>query len=302
MLVEIMRIELDEPFDRTGTFAGPYPSGDTPVYVNAVARLGHASGFIGAVGADGFGRCILNRFAEQGVDARHVKVLPDRTTGMAFVAYASDGSRQFIFHWREAAAGQIGPDYVPVDYLEHARWLHLTGGNLVITEASFQACVRAMNLLPADAQVSFDPNIRAEWLSRADILRKWQPIVARANYILPSANEAALLTGAPDDATGCRQLVAQGKVVLLKRGAEGCQVYTAEGEYGIPGYRVEEIDPTGAGDTFCAGFTVGILDGLDVAAAARFANAVGALAVTRRGPMEGAPTRQQVADLMASQD
>ncbi len=301
MLVEIMRVRLDEPFDQIGTFAGPYPSGDTPVYVNAVARLGHASGFIGAVGADGFGRCILNRFAEQGVDARHVQVLPDRTTGMAFVAYASDGSRQFIFHWREAAAGQIDPDYVPADYLQHARWLHLTGGNLVITEASFQACVRAMHLLPADAQVSFDPNIRAEWLRVADIRGQWQPIVERANYILPSAGEAQLLTGAADDDSGCRSLAAQGKVVLLKRGAQGCKVFTADAEYAIPGFQVEEVDPTGAGDTFCAGFTAGILDGLSVAAAAQFANAVGALAVTRRGPMEGAPTRQEVRDLIARQ-
>ena len=141
MLVEIMRVALDEPFEQIGTFAGPFPSGDTPVYVNAVARLGHSAGFIGAVGQDGFGRCILNRFAEQGVDATHVRVLPDRTTGIAFVAYASDGSRQFIFHWREAAAGQIGPDYVPDDYCAGASWLHLTGGNLVITDASYQACL-----------------------------------------------------------------------------------------------------------------------------------------------------------------
>ena len=40
MLVEIMRIQLDEPFDQIGTFAGPFPSGDTPVYVNAVRGWG----------------------------------------------------------------------------------------------------------------------------------------------------------------------------------------------------------------------------------------------------------------------
>ena len=145
MLVKVMRINLDEPLDEPGTFAGPFPSGDTPVYVNAVARLGGHAGFIGAVGRDGFGDCILKRFSEQGVDATHVHVLPDRTTGIAFVSYASDGSRSFIFHWRDAAAGQICPDYVAEDYVRDAKWLHLTGGNLVITEESYQACIRAMD-------------------------------------------------------------------------------------------------------------------------------------------------------------
>lgn len=300
MLVEIMRIALDEPFEQIGTFAGPFPSGDTPVYVNAVARLGHSAGFIGAVGQDGFGRCILNRFAEQGVDATHVRVLPDRTTGMAFVAYASDGSRQFIFHWREAAAGQIGPDYVPEGYCAGATWLHLTGGNLVITDASYEACLRAMNAMPSGARVSFDPNIRREWLTDK-IRHQWQPIIARADYILPSAGEAMLMLEAEDDDTACRQLAAQGKVVLQKRGASGCQVFAGGESFTIPGYAVPEVDPTGAGDTFCAGFTAAMLDNLDLRSAARFANAVGALAVTRKGPMEGAPTRQEVEELMRSQ-
>ena len=44
-----------------------------------------------------------------------------------------------------------------------------------------------------------------------------------------------------------------------------------------------------------------MLDNLDLRSAARFANAVGALAVTRKGPMEGAPTRQEVEELMRSQ-
>lgn len=300
MLVEIIRVALDEPFEQIGTFAGPFPSGDTPVYVNAVARLGHSAGFIGAVGQDGFGRCILNRFAEQGVDATYVRVLPDRTTGIAFVSYASDGSRQFIFHWREAAAGQIGPDYVPGDYCAGASWLHLTGGNLVITDASYQACLAAMNALPRHARVSFDPNIRREWLNDK-IRRQWEPILARADYILPSAGEAMLMTGAEDDDAACRQLAAQGKVVLQKRGAFGCQVFAGEESFAIPGFAVPEVDPTGAGDTFCAGFTAAMLDNLDLRSAALFANAVGALAVTRRGPMEGAPTRREVAALMHAQ-
>ena len=92
-----------------------------------------------------------------------------------------------------------------------------------------------------------------------------------------------------------------GKTVLLKRSAQGAMVFTRDEEFAVPGYSVNEVDPTGAGDTFCAGLTVAVLDGLPLRQAARFANAVGALAVTRKGPMEGAPTRAEVEALMASQ-
>ena len=63
-----------------------------------------------------------------------------------------------------------------------------------------------------------------------------------------------LLMNTPDDETGCRRLAASGKVVVLKRGASGCTVYSQDVEDDIPGFYVEEVDPTGAGDTFCAGF------------------------------------------------
>jgi sugar/nucleoside kinase (ribokinase family) len=60
------------------------------------------------------------------------------------------------------------------------------------------------------------------------------------------------------------------------------------------------VDPTGAGDSFCAGATVALLEGMSLAEMGRFGNAVGALAVTVKGPMEGAPTRGQVDALLFS--
>jgi sugar/nucleoside kinase (ribokinase family) len=89
-------------------------------------------------------------------------------------------------------------------------------------------------------------------------------------------------------------LAQQGKLVVLKQGPAGCRIFTKDGDIQVPGFVVEEIDPTGAGDSFCAGFTVALLEGMGLEAAGRFANAVGALAVTKKGPMEGAPTRAEV--------
>ena len=60
---------------------------------------------------------------------------------------------------------------------------------------------------------------------------------------------------------------------------------------------MEEKDPTGAGDCYCAGFVAGLVRNMDLEDAARVANAVGALAVTKKGPMEGAPTLEDIRDM-----
>ena len=300
MLVEIMRVNLDEPLDHVnGRFAGPFPSGDPAIYIDTIARLGRSAGYLGAVGQDAFGRCLLDRFARDGVDFSHGQIMSDRTTGVAFVAYAGDGSRSFIYHWRDAAAGQLRPEQVQPAYFRHARWLHLTGSTLSINESSREACYRALEVLPPDAQVSFDPNIRPEVLSAEQIRDLCRPVLDRADVFLPSAGEARLFTGADTDETGCRMLAATGKIVVLKQGARGCEIFTSDAQIEVPGFVVDEVDPTGAGDAFSAGFTVALLDGLSLPDAGRFANAVGALAVTKQGPMEGVPTRQEVLAFLA---
>jgi sugar/nucleoside kinase (ribokinase family) len=295
-----MRVNLDEPLDRPGSFAGPFPSGDTPIYIDTVARLGHTAGFIGVVGDDDFGRLLLERLKADGVDCSSVRVLSDNTTGVAFVAYFADGSRRFIFHWKHAAAGQLAPTDVRPGYLADARWLHVTGCNLAISESAREACYAAVRSLPSSARLSFDPNIRPGALTIAEIRELCRPAIMRADVILPSLGEAAMLTGEASDEAGCRIWAGQGKIVALKMGAQGCRIWSEGSAIDVPAFAVEEIDPTGAGDSFSAGFTVALLEGMPLAAAGRFANAVGALAVTKKGPMEGAPWRAGADALIAA--
>jgi tagatose kinase len=302
MLVEIMRLNLDEPLDRPGAFVGPFPSGDTPIYIDAVARLGYRAGFIGVVGDDGFGRLLCGRLAADGVDCSCVRVQRDNTTGAAFVAYFSDGHRDFIFHWRHAAAGMLSPADVPPAYLQTVRWLHITGCNLAASDSARQACYKAIDLAPPGAKVSFDPNIRPGALSISEIRDLCRPAIERADVILPSLSEAAMLTDQAGDEVGCRLWAGQGKTVVLKMGARGCRIFSGSHDVTVPAFQVEEVDPTGAGDSFCAGFTVATLDGMNLAAAGRFANAVGALAVTKKGPMEGAPRRAEVERLLTNSE
>lgn len=302
-LVEIIRCERDRPLDRAAQFSGPYPSGAPAIFASAAARLGAPVGFVGTVGDDAFGDCILNRLQADGIDCSAVTHRDDRLTGIAFVAYRSDGSRSFVFHLPQSAAAQVSPNQMPTGYLAGTRFLHVMGSSLSISESMRQTCYQAARQVKAQGgMVSLDPNLRPELMPEERIREVCEPILDIAAIVLPSGEELVALTGASTPLAGAEQLLARGvSLIALKRGADGSRLFTAEETIDIPPYRVTEIDPTGAGDCFDAALLVGLLEGWPLQKAGLFANAVGALATTRLGPMEGTFRRQQVLDFMSSQ-
>jgi len=247
------------------------------------------------VGADSFGDCIVNHLNADGVDTSSIRTAPGYTTGIAFVAYRSDGSRNFVFHLPQSAAALLGPVDVDETHLAGAAFVHITGSALSVSESSRQACYRAVELVKkAGGKVSFDPNLRPELLD-ADALRAiCQPVLAACDVLLPSGPEAALVSGIADQDQACRWLVDQGiPIVALKLGARGSRVFTAGHSFDATPLAVKEIDPTGAGDCYGGGFVTGLLEGWELERVARFANVVGALSVTQRGTMS-APWRAEV--------
>ncbi|MDD2764630.1 MAG: sugar kinase [Opitutaceae bacterium] len=302
LIVEIMRTGLDQPLEKAAPFEGPFPSGAPAIMVSAAAQAGLRAGFVGAVGADEFGDCLLKRLHADGVDLSQVRRVPGMPTGCAFVAYRSDGSRNFIFHIGQTASGQVfdGPEVRA--YAARFRHCHLMGCSLTISETVRQACLSvARTVKEGGGTVSFDPNLRPELLGVSEARRWLDPLLSLADVLLPSGEEARLLTGCPTDHDACRSLIRRGaQIVALKRGAAGCTVYTAEGQFNSPGFKIKAVDPTGAGDCFDAGFVTGFLGGQSLQETARLANAMGALGASRRGPMEGVFPRAQVDQFIAT--
>lgn len=296
LLVEVMRKGVDQPLTVPGDLVGPFPSGAPAIFAVAAARLGLPSGCIGVVGADDFGECVRDRLRSEGVDAGHVRVAQHHPTGIAFVSYRRDGGRRFVFTLGTSAAALLSPEDVPVGYVRTARVVHVTGSTLAVSESSREACyAAARECAAAGGRVSFDPNLRPELLGGSSLSRLVEPVLEICSILLPSAAEASMLTGLEDQALACRALVERGiGVVALKLGERGSTVFTTEGSVDVPSIEVAEVDPTGAGDCYDAGFIAGLLEGWDLVTAARFANVAGALSVTRMGPMEGLPRREEV--------
>ncbi len=294
-LVEVMRAGIDQPLDAPGPFMGPYPSGAPFIFAAQAARLGLSSAAIGSVGADAFGDCLLNQLAADGVATAGLRRLDGLTTGVAFVSYHGDGSRDYVFSL--GAGGCLSEDMLLPELFAGLRCFHVMGSTLSMSELALAVCRRALDMaLAAGALISFDPNLRPELLPLEQARIAFADFMNAADVLLPTADELLGLMGADtvDSAVGDLLADKGGRLIVVTRGADGCSVYSADERVDVPGYQASEIDPTGAGDCFDAGFLCGLLEDMSPAESARLGNACGALAVAKKGPMAGVEKRAVV--------
>ncbi|NVM35398.1 MAG: sugar kinase [Candidatus Lokiarchaeota archaeon] len=306
LLVEFMRTEKNIPHGFLGaTYRGPFPSGAPAIYINSAARMGEklqlTTGFIGVVGKDEFGKCIIEKLQNDNVDTSQIRITEELTTGIAFNQYNSDGSRKFIF--AKGAAGETSPNDIKANYLKHIKNLHIMGSSLSISEKSKNACYKAIKIakeMNPDVVISFDPNIRPEMLELEIILEICKQVLETTTILFPSGEEAEMLAGVKGSKKACQKLIEMGpKIIVLKQGKEGCIIFTPDKRNGqkVEGFKVIERDPTGAGDSFGGAFIIGFLAGWELKKIATFANAVGALKVQSFGPMPNT-TYDDVIELM----
>jgi len=288
LLVEIMRPRAGMQLDEPGEFLGPFPSGAPAIFIDTAARLGHSAGIIGGVAADDFGDCVIERLREDGVDVRFVERFPGRATAVAFVTYFEDGARKFIYHidgtpavmtrFSEAATGG------------NPAFFHVMGCSLMANDDFRSEIFKAVACFhAAGARISFDPNIRSELLGDRNLMEVIGPVLRRSAILLPGETELRLISQIEDPNKSVDRLFENPnlELIVLKRGKQGATIYTREGVVETPAYPVQEVDPTGAGDCFDAGFLCGLVEGRSPQECGNMAAAAGALNAAAFGPMEG---------------
>ena len=290
LLVEFICDGLDGHHLRAGSYTGPFPSGAPGIFIDQAARVGARAVFAGAVGDDAFGVVLRDRLVASGVSRAMIEVVPGVPTGSAFVSYNSDGSRDFVFNIARSAASHFpaGAAAVAKFLAAGVEVLHISGSTLGDPEMRSRALEICRSLKAAGVAISVDPNIRNELMNDAAYLAVVRELIGMADFVLPSDADADLLFdgGFTDWAPGL--IDAGARVVALKRGAAGAIAMDGGGRIvDLPGHAVPVVDPTGAGDCFCATLVTLLAHGQDMAVALRHANAAGALAVGRLGPMEG---------------
>jgi len=295
-LVEIMRPRSGIPLDAPGPFAGPFPSGAPAIAADAAARAGADCALIATVGNDPFGRLLVRRLFDDGVDTSRIRIADDAVTGVAFVAYDEAGGREFIFHVADAAPSRITQADLG-SMPDGAAWIHVSGSSLALSESLAETVLRAVEqVLAAGGQVSFDPNLRVGSAGATAVPPGFDRLLEVASLVLPSAGELEPI-GA--DATS---LSRAGAVVCETLGKEGARLHHGGTVIEIAGIPTEEVDPTGAGDAFSGTFLAVYVQSGDPVLAAREANAAAAAHVKALGPMESGPLPTDPHEQAVSQD
>ena len=278
VLAEFLRPRRDSPLHETAEMMGPFPSGAPAIFASAAARLGVPTELCAVVGDDPFGRLIRDRLERDGVDVTGVLIHPKRATAVAFVAYASTGERNFVFHVREAAAAKLRPADLG-GRPERAQWLHISGSSLALGASLARTAIEAVRRVKlAGGRVSVDPNLRPEATSRG-VMTSIRSVVRQADFLFPSDGELDAL--GLDEA----ELLAGGAVVCTTLAAEGARVCYGELDVRVSAPPANEVDPTGAGDIFAAGFVAATLRGAVPVEAAQLGCRLAARSVETLGPM-----------------
>jgi ribokinase len=258
------------------------PGGKGANQAVAAARLGAEVALIGATGGDAFGRQLRQGLAEEGIDLAHAIRLDGCSSGTASITVAG-GENQIIVI--PAANARVTPAQVEQAQAMVAR----ADAVLVQMEIPLETVEATLRLgqrlgVPVILNPAPAQKLPTDWLKLA-------------RYVTPNQHELAILLGA-DPAEDFRVLMQRAPCpIVLTRGAEGAWYREQGGPVHQPGFKVDVIDTTGAGDTFNAALAVFLHEGLPQAV--RKACAAAALSVAKLGAQGGMPTLHEVETLLA---
>ncbi len=272
---------------------GYVPGGKGANQAVAAARLGADVTFVGKIGADAHGTKLKERLQEQGISTESLTVDQGSQTGLAVIMVEASGQNRIIVY---------------------------PGANMAIGERDVERAFER----PYDAvmtNLEIPQPIVVEVCRRAR--EKGIPVVLDAGpaqpfdlgqvpgleILTPNETETLALVGrecgTAEEAEAAAQALAAAsgaRFVVIKMGRQGALLYDEGTARLLPAFDVEAVDTTAAGDAFTAAVTVHYLRHGDLARAVQYANAAGALAVTRLGAQPSLPTADEVKQFARERD
>jgi ribokinase len=254
----------------------------------AAARLGMPTAFVGRIGGDGFGIEAARLIADYGVDAGHLVTEEKAATGIAVIGVDAQG--QNVIWVIAGANGRLDQS----DVANASARLGASKVLLLQIEVPLSASLAAAAVTRAGGgTVVFDPapvpptGVPTETYAAIDIITPNEVETGMLLGTTPKTSEDAL--------AAARQLRRRGiKTAIVKMGALGAAYSGPEGEAFVPAFKVKAIDTVAAGDCFNGGLAAGLARGLSLSDSVRMASATGALATTKQGSAEAAPSLAEV--------
>ena len=283
--------------------------GGAPCNVLAMLnKLGRKTAFIGKVGDDQFGKLLKNTIEEIGIESKALLLDENVNTTLAFVHTFPDGDRDFSFYRNPGADMMLTEAEVDYDMIRDTKVFHF--GTLSMTDEPVRSATKkALDVAKeAGCLISFDPNLRPPLWKSLDTAKEMMEYgFGYCDILKISDNEIQFVSGKDDYDEGIQYLLDKYNIplIFLTLGKDGSRAYYKGMRVEVSGFKVNTIETTGAGDTFCGSAISGVLEkGIDALTAEElteiltFANAGAALVTTRKGAIRSMPEAKDVSEMI----
>lgn len=276
-----------------GSSFARFPGGKGANQAVAAARLGAHVTMAGKLGKDGFGDEMLETLDKEKINTQFILRDETDSTGVGFITLEQNGSNRIIVV--PGANLQFGDR--DLEQLKSA-----------IQEADLLMMQLEMDLGMTEKAVAYAHSQGTPvMLNPAPARKLSDDLFSKLTYLTPNETEAEILTGIKiktmnDAEASARALLAKGvRNVIITLAEKGALIAGDDGFVHVPGFPVTPVDTVAAGDAFNGALAVGIINGKPLVEAVRFANAVGALAVTKEGAIPSLPDLHVVEDFIRQQ-
>lgn len=259
----------------------------------AAARAGGDVTFITCIGEDDDGKKMADGFREDGINTDQVSVIPEVPTGTALIFVDRKGENCI-------AVAPGANDQLSTDLIDQAEEV-LKESDLILLQLEIP-----YNTIQHICKMAARHGKRII-LNPAPAQELNEDILGSLEYLVLNETEAEIIAGQKvtdhNMESVCRAIQEMGpEHIILTLGSRGSYVYDNQVQQYVESFAVKPVDSTAAGDTFCGAFAVSILSGdQDIISAVRFANAAGALSVTRQGAQTSIPDLKSIKEFLARQ-
>ena len=302
-LLSIGRVSVDLYAEQVGvpmadvtTFRKSIGGTATNVAV-ATARFGHRAAVATRVGDDQFGRYVAHALEHTfDVDPRFVATHPTLKTPLAF-AELDPPDDPTIFFYREPAAPDMDIETTDelVDAVETTRifWVPASRfafdrSRVTVTELLEARARRTHTVIDLDWRPMF-------WESEGEAHEVISPMLDHVTIAIGNRKECEVAVGTGDPDAAADRLLERGlDAAVVKLGAEGVMVATADHRERLAPFPVEVVCGLGSGDAFGGAFCHGLLEGWSLPDTVRYGNAAGAIVASRMMCADDMPTAAEV--------
>lgn len=247
-----------------------------------LAKQGVAAAVVGRIGDDVFGDVVRRMLGAADVDTQPLLATSGRATSQTMIVNVQGQDRRFIHLF--GANGDFTAQDIPLERLKTAKVLYV-GGYLLMPQLWQEDLVRVFEAARGFGVVTL---LDVAGPAGADYLARLEKLLPWCDYFLPNTDEAALILGECEPLRQAQAFRALGaRCAVITCGAEGAVLKNDRVTLRAEAFPMEQVDGSGSGDAFDAGFIAGLLQGADEAGCLRRASALGASCVRALGTTAG---------------